>query len=145
MAPRIGLEQYAQTFRDNAIDADVLCDLTDEHLRELGLPLGARLKLLRAVAALSTGQATVSPEITTPAPRTDAERRQVTVMFSDLVGSTALSGRMDPEDVCEIMSAYQNSVAETVRCFGGFVAKYMGDGVLSYFGYPEAHEDDAER
>ena len=87
----IGLEQYAQTFRDNAIDADVLCDLTDGHLRELGLPLGARLKLLRAVAALRTGQTLVSPEITTHAARTDAERRQVTVMFTDLVGSTALS------------------------------------------------------
>ena len=141
----IGLEQYAQTFRDNAIDADVLCDLTDEHLRELGLPLGARLKLLRAVAALSTGQTPVSPEITTPAPRTDAERRQVTVMFSDLVGSTALSARMDPEDLREVISAYQKCVAETVRRFGGFVAKYMGDGVLIYFGYPQAHEDDAER
>ena len=132
----IGLEQYAQTFRDNAIDADVLCDLTDEHLRELGLPLGARLKLLRAVAALSTGQTPVSPEITTPAPRTDAERRQVTVMFSDLVGSTALSARMDPEDLREVISAYQKCVAETVQRFGGFVAKYMGDGVLIYFGYP---------
>ena len=141
----IGLEQYAQTFRDNAIDADVLCDLTDEHLRELGLPLGARLKLLRAVAALSTGQTPVSPEITPPAPRTDAERRQVTVMFSDLVGSTALSARMDPEDLREVISAYQKCVAETVRRFGGFVAKYMGDGVLVYFGYPQAHEDDAER
>ena len=141
----IGLEQYAQTFRDNAIDADVLCDLTDEHLRELGLPLGARLKLLRAVAALSTGQTPVSPEITTPAPRTDAERRQVTVMFSDLVGSTALSARMDPEDLREVISAYQKCVAETVQRFGGFVAKYMGDGVLIYFGYPQAHEDDAER
>ena len=141
----IGLEQYAQTFRDNAIDADVLCDLTDEHLRELGLPLGARLKLLRAVAALSTGQTPVSPEITTPAPRTDAERRQVTVMFSDLVGSTALSARMDPEDLREVISAYQKCVAETVQRFGGFVAKYMGDGVLVYFGYPQAHEDDAER
>ena len=106
----IGLEQYAQTFRDNAIDADVLCDLTDEHLREFGLPLGARLKLLRAVAALSTGQTPVSPEITTPAPRTDAERRQVTVMFSDLVGSTALSARMDPEDLREVISAYQTCV-----------------------------------
>ena len=141
----IGLEQYAQTFRDNAIDADVLCDLTDEHLRELGLPLGARLKLLRAVAALSTGQTSVSREITTPAPRTDAERRQVTVMFSDLVGSTALSARMDPEDLREVISAYQKCVAETVQRFGGFVAKYMGDGVLIYFGYPQAHEDDAER
>ena len=141
----IGLEQYAQTFRDNAIDADVLRDLTDEHLRELGLPLGARLKLLRAVAALSTGQTPVSPEITTPAPRTDAERRQVTVMFSDLVGSTALSARMDPEDLREVISAYQKCVAETVRRFGGYVAKYMGDGVLIYFGYPQAQEDDAER
>jgi hypothetical protein len=141
----IGLEQYAQTFRDNAIDADVLRDLTDEHLRELGLPLGARLKLLRAVAALSTGQTPVSPEITTPAPRTDAERRQVTVMFSDLVGSTALSARMDPEDLREIISAYQKCVAETMQHFGGCVAKYMGDGVLVYFGYPQAHEDDAER
>ena len=142
---RIGLEQYAQTFRDNAIDADVLRDLTDEHLRELGLPLGARLKLLRAVAALSTGQTPVSQEITTPAPRTDAERRQVTVMFSDLVGSTALSARMDPEDLREVISAYHKCVAETVQRFGGFVAKYMGDGVLVYFGYPQAHEDDAER
>ena len=141
----IGLEQYAQTFRDNAIDADVLCDLTDEHLRELGLPLGARLKLLRAVAALSTGQTPISPEIATPAPRTDAERRQVTVMFSDLVGSTAMSARMDPEDLREVISAYQKCVADTVGRFGGFVAKYMGDGVLIYFGYPQAHEDDAER
>jgi class 3 adenylate cyclase len=141
----IGLEQYAQTFRDNAIDADVLCDLTDEHLRELGLPLGARLKLLRAVAALSTGQTPVSPDITPPAPRTDAERRQVTVMFCDLVGSTAMSARMDPEDLREVISAYQKCVAETVGRYGGFVAKYMGDGVLIYFGYPEAHEHDAER
>jgi class 3 adenylate cyclase/predicted ATPase len=139
----IGLEQYAQTFRDNAIDADVLCDLTDEHLRELGLPLGARLKLLRAVAALSTGQTPISPEIATPAPRTDAERRQVTVMFSDLVGSTAMSARMDPEDLREVISAYQKCVADTVGRFGGFVAQYMGDGVLIYFGYPQAHEDDA--
>ena len=100
---------------------------------------------MRAVAALSTGQTPVSPEITTPAPRTDAERRQVTVMFSDLVGSTALSARMDPEDLREVISAYQKCVAETVQRFGGFVAKYMGDGVLIYFGYPQAHEDDAER
>ena len=142
----IGLAQYAQTFRDNAIDADVLRDLTDQHLRELGLPLGARLKLLRAVAALGTREQTpFSPEITLPNPRPDAERRQVTVMFSDLVGSTALSASMDPEDLREVISAYQKCVAETVRRFGGFVAKYLGDGVLVYFGYPEAHEDDAEQ
>ena len=80
-----------------------------------------------------------------PRKRDTAERRQVTVMFSDLVGSTALSARMDPEDMREVISAYQKCVAETVRRFGGFVAKYLGDGVLVYFGYPEAHEDDAER
>ena len=141
----IGLEQYAQTFRDNAIDADVLCDLTDEHLRELGLPLGARLKLLRAVAALSTGQTPISPEITTPAPRTDAERRQVTVMFSDLVGSTALSARMDPEDLRDVIAAYHKCAAAIVQRFDGFLAQFLGDGVLVYFGYPKAHEDDAER
>jgi hypothetical protein len=85
------------------------------------------------------------PSVPNVAPEDRAERRQVTVMFSDLVGSTALSARMDPEDFREVISAYQNSVAETVGRFGGFVAKYMGDGVLIYFGYPQAHEDDAER
>ena len=144
--PGIGLEQYTQTFRDNAIDDDVLGDLTDDHLRELGLPLGARLKLLRAVAALGTSeQPSVSPEIKPTAPRTDAERRQLTVMFCDLVGSTALSARLDPEDMREIVGAYHRSCAEQITKAGGFVAKYMGDGVLAYFGYPQAHEDDAER
>jgi class 3 adenylate cyclase/predicted ATPase len=143
---RIGLEQYAQTFRDNAIDADVLRDLTDDHLRELGLPLGARLKLLRAVATLGTSeQPPVSPEITPTAPRTDAERRQLTIMFCDLVGSTTLSARLDPEDMREIIGAYHRCCAHQITKFGGFVAKYMGDGVLAYFGYPQAHEDDAER
>jgi class 3 adenylate cyclase/predicted ATPase len=142
----IGLEQYAQTFRDNAIDADVLRDLTDDHLRELGLPLGARLKLLRAIATLGTiERPPASPEITPTAPRTDAERRQLTVMFVDLVGSTALSARLDPEDMREIVGAYHRSCAEQITKAGGFVAKYMGDGVLAYFGYPRAHEHDAER
>jgi class 3 adenylate cyclase/predicted ATPase len=142
----IGLEQYAQTFRDNAIDADVLRDLTDDHLRELGLPLGARLKLLRAIASLVTSeQQPASPEITPTAPRTDAERRQLTVMFVDLVGSTALSARLDPEDMREIVGSYHRSCAEQITKAGGFVAKYMGDGVLAYFGYPQAHEHDAER
>jgi class 3 adenylate cyclase len=143
---RIGLEQYTQTFRDNAIDDDVLRDLTDDHLRELGLPLGARLKLLKAVAALGTiEQPKVSPEIKPTVPRTDAERRQLTVMFVDLVGSTALSARLDPEDMREIVGAYHRSCAEQIAKAGGFVAKYMGDGVLAYFGYPQAHEHDAER
>ncbi|SDR63926.1 SAM domain (Sterile alpha motif) [Rhizobiales bacterium GAS113] len=143
---RIGLEQYAQTFRDNAIDADVLRDLTDDHLREIGLPLGARLKLLRAVAALGTSeQPPASPEITPSAPRIDAERRQLTVMFCDLVGSTALAARLDPEDMREIVGAYHRCCADLITKAGGFVAKYMGDGVLAYFGYPNAHEHDAER
>src|SRR5215468_4575646 len=108
----IGLEQYAQTFRDNAIDADVLPDLTDAHLRELGLPLGARLKLLKAIAALApAAPAPAAPEIAPAAPPTDAERRQLTIMFCDLVGSTALSARLDPEDMREIVGAYQ-------RCCG---------------------------
>jgi class 3 adenylate cyclase/predicted ATPase len=142
----IGLEQHAQTFRDNAIDHDVLRDLTDDHLRELGLPLGARLKLLRAVAALTTSeQPSVSSEIKPTASQTGAERRHLTVMFCDLVGSTALSARLDPEDMREIIGAYHRSCVEQITKAGGFVAKYMGDGVLAYFGYPQAHEHDAER
>src|SRR6202043_3003799 len=108
--------------------------------------LGDRLKMLRAIRELS-GAVLASPQHAFTEPKTQdaAERRQVTVMFSDLVGSTALSVRLDPEDLREIISAYQKCVAETVRRFGGFVAKYMGDGVLIYFGYPQAHEDDADR
>jgi class 3 adenylate cyclase len=113
--------------------------------------LGHRRKILRAIAELS-GVEKSAPKAATeasvpvaPQPHDTAERRQVTVMFSDLVGSTALSVRMDPEDLREVISAYQKCVAETVQRFGGFVAKYMGDGVLVYFGYPQAHEDDAER
>src|SRR3984885_8362510 len=143
---RNGLEQYAQTLRDNAIDADVLRDLTDDHRGELGLPLGARLKLLRAVARLGTSeQPPASPEITPTALRTDAERRQLTIMFCDLVGSTALSTRFDPEDMQEIVGAYHRCCADLIVKAGGFVARYMGDGVLVYFGYPQAHEHDAER
>ena len=146
----LGLEQYEATFRHNAIDDSVLPDLTDQDLEKLGILLGHRRKLLRAIAnidataqsASSAVGATVAVDVS---PRDTAERRQVTVMFSDLVGSTALSARMDPEDLREVISAYQKCVAETVGRFGGFVAKYMGDGVLIYFGYPQAHEDDAER
>jgi class 3 adenylate cyclase/predicted ATPase len=138
------LEQYEAIFRDNAIDAEVLHDLTENHLREMGLPLGARLKLLKAISALAPRAELVSPTLAV-APADTAERRQVTVMFSDLVGSTSLSARMDPEDLREVISAYQKCVADTVHRFDGFVARYMGDGVLAYFGYPRAHEDDAER
>jgi class 3 adenylate cyclase len=122
--------------------------LTDQDLEKLGVLLGDRRKMLRAIAKLEALDAPIAVATTTPAtPRSvdTAERRQVTVMFSDLVGSTALSARMDPEDLREVISGYQKYVARTVERFGGFVAKYMGDGVLIYFGYPRAHEDDAER
>jgi class 3 adenylate cyclase len=149
----LGLGNEA-AFRENEIDETVLPSLTHENLKELGVTaLGHRVKLLDAIAALRADAGTKPPaaDATTASaaqtiPLEDrAERRQVTVMFSDLVGSTALSARMDPEDLREIISAYQKCVAETVQRFGGFVAKYMGDGVLVYFGYPQAHEDDAER
>ena len=150
----LGLQEYEAPFRKNKIDDAVLPKLTAEDLKELGVAaLGDRVKMLDAIAALrsdASGKAPlVDAEITssTPSPHPEdrAERRQVTVMFSDLVGSTALSARMDPEDLREVISAYQKCVAVTVQRFGGFVAKFMGDGVLVYFGYPQAHEDDAER
>jgi class 3 adenylate cyclase/predicted ATPase len=143
----LGLERFEATFRDNAIDQSVLPHLTEDHLRELGLPMGARIKLLAAIAALSKQAAPDVPAtmmVASPTPDA-AERRQITVLFSDLVGSTALSTRMDPEDLRKLISAYQKCVAEAVLRYGGFVAKYMGDGVLVYFGYPQAQEDDAER
>ena len=137
---RLGLEQYEATFRENRIDDTVLPRLTAEDLKDLGVGfVGDRRKLLDAIAVLRTEASAPTPALS------DAERRQVTVMFSDLVGSTALSARLDPEDLQVVISTYQRCVAETVRQFGGFVARYMGDGVLIYFGYPTAHEDDAER
>ena len=140
---KLGMSEYEQCFAENRIDFSVLPDLTDQHLKDLGIALGDRLKMLRAIRELSI--AVSAPRQPEPQPQDTAERRQVTVMFSDLVGSTALSARMDPEDLREVISAYQKCAAETVQRFGGFVAKYMGDGVLIYFGYPQAHEDDSER
>ena len=144
---KLGLGQYAQRFAENEIDISVLPHLSDQDLKDIGVPLGHRRKLLAAITELAgAARATPEPAVQTePKTQDTAERRQVTVMFSDLVGSTALSARMDPEDLREVISAYQKSVAETVRRFDGFVAKYMGDGVLIYFGYPHSHEDDAER
>ena len=148
----LGLEEYETAFRENKVDAAVLPKLTAEDLKDLGVAaVGDRRKLLEAIADLQLGTKPetipldASSTVAAPSKDTAAERRQVTVMFSDLVGSTALSARMDPEDLREVISAYQKCVAETVQRFGGFVAKYMGDGVLVYFGYPQAHEDDAER
>ena len=142
---QLGMAEYAERFTENAIDFSVLPDLTDQDLEKIGVLLGHRRKMLRAIAEFAAGRASPQPASTEPKGQETAERRQVTVMFSDLVGSTALSARMDPEDLREVISAYQKCVADTVGRFGGFVAKYMGDGVLVYFGYPHAHEDDAER
>ena len=150
----LGLERYVQAFRDNDIDPDVLPSLTAGDLIGLGVTsIGHRRKLLDAIAALATAAPVGgSPPPPFPPPRAgegrvgvEAERRQLTVMFSDLVGSTELSSRLDPEDLREVIAAYHRTVAGVVRGFDGFVAKYMGDGVLVYFGYPRAHEDDAER
>ena len=150
----LGLERCEAAFRDNEINERVLPSLTQEDLKEIGVgPVGHRRILLEAIAALRTdarakvpsADAATTPTAPSVSPEDRAERRQVTVMFSDLVGSTATSARMDPEILREIISAYQKCVAETVQRFGGFLAKYMGDGVLVYFGYPQAHEDDAER
>src|SRR6476660_8317726 len=125
---KLGMSEYAERFAESDIDTSVLRDLTDQDLKELGVSLGHRRKMLRAIAELA-GVAPTSPQpvFTEPKGQDTAERRQVTVMFSDLVGSTALSARMDPEDLRDVISAYQKCVAETVRRFGGFVAKYIGD------------------
>ena len=143
----LGLERYEPLFRDNEIDWEVLPKLTSEDLKEIGVvAIGHRRKLLDAITALG---AEVRAAVTA-APRdalapAEAERRHLTVMFCDLIGSTALSARLDPEELREVIGAYHRAVAEIVAGFDGFVSRYMGDGVLIYFGYPQAHEDDAER
>jgi NADH-quinone oxidoreductase B subunit len=141
----LGLSEYAERFAENRIDLSILRDITEQDLRDLGVVLGDRRRMLRAIAELDAPAIGDALATTAPTSQDTAERRQVTVMFSDLVGSTALAASMDPEDLREVISAYQKCAAETVRRFDGFVAKYMGGGVLVYFGYPQAHEDDVER
>jgi class 3 adenylate cyclase len=144
-----GLGHHAEVFAKNGIAGDVLRDLTDTDLKELGLNLGDRKRLLKAIAALDAGptqdRAGAVERAASPAASREAERRQLTVMFVDLVGSTELSARLDPEDMGTVIRAYQDCCAEVVKSWDGHVAKYMGDGVLVYFGYPQAHEDEAER
>src|SRR5271167_410339 len=146
----LGLGEYEPAFRDNKIDGEVLPNLTGDDLKELGVAsVGHRRKLLSAIAELSERSAGLTA--VAKAPRAElpahaaAERRQLTVMFCDLVGSTALAARLDPEDMRGIVAAYHQCCAGLIASGGGFVAKYMGDGVLAYFGYPQAHEHDAER
>jgi class 3 adenylate cyclase len=143
---RLGMSEYAERFAENGIDISVLRHLTDQDLKDIGVLLGHRRKLLAAIAELaSAGPATSQSTLAEPKSQDVAERRQLTVLFCDLVDSTSLASRLDPEDLREIIGAYHRCVAEAVARFDGFVAKYMGDGVLVYFGYPEAHEDDAEQ
>jgi hypothetical protein len=142
----LGLGQYEALFRASEIDADILPELTEVDLEKLGVPLGHRKRLLRAISGLAAAETLAAPSAPTSSkPQDAAERRQLTVMFCDLVGSTALSVRFDPEELREEIRAYQNAVSGVVARYDGFVAKFMEDGVLAYFGYPRAHEDDAER
>src|SRR5499427_6251380 len=140
----LSLERYAEAFRDNAIELEVLPELSEADLEKIGVLLGHRKIILKAIAELRPPAPQPLAQ-TAPVVPAEAERRQLTVMFCDLVGSTELSARLDPEDLREVIAAYHRAVADAVKSFDGFVAKYMGDGVLIYFGYPQAHEEDAER
>ena len=145
---RMGLEEYSALFAKQRIDQEVLPDLTDADLEKIGIPLGPRKKLLKAIEALAPRSSPAPARRDSEAGSQDApraERRQLTVMFCDLVGSTELSHRLDPEDLREVNRAYQDLCKTTLEFFEGYIARYMGDGVLAYFGYPRAHEDDAER
>ncbi len=138
----LGLSEFAELFEANLIDEDVLAQLTDADLQELGLPLGVRVKLRGPLEDLRSGRASDQVAQTAQPHAEGAERRRITVMFIDLVGSTALQSRLDPEDMAEVIRAYQDACAGVITRFGGHVAKYMGDGVLAYFGWPAAHEDE---
>src|SRR5215472_2175906 len=140
----LSLERYAEAFRDNAIELEVLPELSEADLEKMGVLLGHRKIILKAIAELRPPAPQPLAQ-TAPVVPAEAERRQLTVMFCDLVGSTELSARLDPEDLREVIAAYHHAVADVVRTFDGFVARYMGDGVLVYFGCPRAHEDEAER
>jgi class 3 adenylate cyclase len=150
----LGLERYAAAFRENAVDAEVLPSLTADDLKDLGVTLvGHRRRLLEAISAMRIKEALVDDPARLSAStsenlgslETTAERRPLSVMFCDLIGSTALSSRLDPEDLREVIRTYQSRVVSTIQQFDGFIARYMGDGVLVYFGWPEARETDAER
>ena len=141
----LGLSEYAERFADNAIDLSVVRDLTEQDLKDLGVLLGHRRKILRAIANFDPAALEPAEAASEPLPRDEGERRHLTVMFCDLVGSTALSARLDPEDLQRVIAAYQACIGEVVGRFQGMIARYMGDGVLAYFGYPRAQEDDVEQ
>ena len=144
----LGLAQYVPVFAENAVDSDVLFDLTEADLQNLGIPLGDRKRMLKAIAACQKSCSTPRTSVTAAtvaSPRSEAERRHLTILFCDLVGSTALSAILDPEDLRAVIGAYHNCISDIIVQYQGVIARYMGDGVLAYFGYPQAHEDDAEQ
>src|SRR5271157_3459200 len=147
----LGLGQYEAAFRDNEIDGEVLPRLTVEDLKDLGVAVvGRRRKILSAIEELNApsaapAEAAKASPPQAPAPADAAERRQLTVMFCDLVGSTTLSAGLDPEDMRQVIRAYRDAVSGVAARYDGYIAKFMGDGVLAYFGFPRAHEDDAAR
>jgi class 3 adenylate cyclase len=144
----LGLDQYEAMFRESKIDAEVLPELTESDLSQLGVPLGHRKRLLKAIAALGaaeTALASASRPLREDAAPHGGERRQLTVMFCDLVGSTALSEKLDPEELRSLLHAYRTLCGDVIARYDGFVARYVGDGILTYFGWPTAHEEDAER
>src|SRR3984885_11601933 len=146
----LGLERYEATFRENDVDAELLPTLTADDLKDLGVTsLGHRRRLLQAIAKLQDDDAAslqaVSSTSNRRASTSAGERRQLTVMFCDLVGSTALSERLDPEELRSLLHAYRTHCGDVIARYDGFVARYVGDGILTYFGWPTAHEEDAER
>jgi class 3 adenylate cyclase len=141
----LGVSEYSERFAEERIEIDVLSELTDRDLERLGISLGHRRRILRAIRERGAAAPTMPQAAAlSPALQESAERRQLTVVFCDLVGSTALSAELDPEDLRGVIGAYNRCCTELIERNGGFVAKYMGDGVLAYFGYPQAHEHDAE-
>ena len=143
----LGLAQYVPGFAQNAVDVDVLFDLTEADLAKLGVPLGDRKRMLKAIAAYqqrSTPQTSVTTA-TVASPHSDAERRHLTVLFCDLVGSTDIADELDPEELSGVIRRFDDTCAAVIKHFGGYIGRFMGDGLLVYFGYPQAHEDDAER
>src|SRR5262245_38823989 len=143
----LGLEQYTRTFIEHAIDTDMLSELTEGDLEKLGVRMGDRKRIIRAIRAItpSTEPTSSGAEARPQAGQVPAERRHLTVMICDLVGSTALSARLDPEDMRAVIDAYHAACARITLSYDGFLADFRGDGILAYFGYPRAHEDDAER
>ena len=140
----LGLSEHLPRFVENAVDLSIVSELTEQDLKDMGLPLGHRRIVLRAIAEMR-GRRPARGQDFERGPRGDAERRQLTILFADMVGSTALSAQLDPEDMRAVIRAFHTCIADVVADHVGMVARYMGDGVLAYFGYPQAHEDDAEQ